>query len=94
MRPFRLSDLPTYQGWFSDPDTQRWVSQPDDRWWVHVSAGGRSTCRASEDSRVLCGVLQVDWEKKGYAFVCVVVDPAKRGRGLGTRLLRSFLAHH
>jgi hypothetical protein len=53
--PFRLWDLPIYQGWFSDPDTQRWVSRPDDHWWVYVSAGGQSACWALEDAGILGG---------------------------------------
>jgi RimJ/RimL family protein N-acetyltransferase len=93
-RPFRPSDLPIYQNWFSDPETRRWISRPDERWQAHVLLSGRSACWVLEDSGDLSGLLQVDWDENRRAFVSVVVDPAKRGRGLGTRLLRWFLAHH
>ncbi len=61
---------------------------------MHVSAGGRSACWALEVGGVLGGVLQVDWDEGGHGCVSVVVDPARRKRGLGTRLLRSFLDRH
>jgi RimJ/RimL family protein N-acetyltransferase len=59
-----------------------------------VSAGSRSACWGLEDAGVLGRVLQFAWDEEGHAFISVVVDPAKRGRGLGTRLLSSFLARH
>jgi len=59
MRPFKLSDMPIYQSWFSDQKTQRWVLRPDDCWWAHVCSSGRSACWALEYAGVLGGVLQV-----------------------------------
>jgi RimJ/RimL family protein N-acetyltransferase len=94
LRRFRQSDFPVYQGWFSDRETQRRISRPDECWRAHVLGGSRSVCWVLEDSGVLRGVLQVDWDDDRHAFVCIVVDPAKRGRGLATRLLRSFLTDH
>lgn len=91
-RPFRVSDLAIYRAWFSDPETRRWVATPDDLWLAHVFASGRSACWVLEDAGVPGGILQVDWDEGGLAFVSVVVDPAKRRRGMGARLLRSFLA--
>ena len=93
LRPFRSSDFSIYQGWFSDPETRRWVSCPDGRWLAHVSHCGRCACWVLEDAGQLGGVLQVDWDERGRAFVSVVVDPNKRRQGLGARLLRSFLAY-
>jgi len=84
VRPFRLSDLPIYQGWFSDSDTQRWVSRPDDHWWVYVSTGDRSACWALEDAGVLGGVLQVDRGEKGHAFVCLLWTPPNVERAWGS----------
>jgi RimJ/RimL family protein N-acetyltransferase len=47
-----------------------------------------------EDAGLPGGVLQVDWDEHWRAFVAIVVDPTKRRRGLGKRLLRSFVDCH
>lgn len=91
LRRFEPSDVATYQRWFSDPETRRRISPPDDHWRTHVFCNNQSACWVLDVAEGLGGVLQADWDEDGHAFVSVVIDPARRGQGLGTRLVRSFL---
>lgn len=95
-RPFQPGDLAAYAGWFADPETERRVSIPDQDWLEHVLAPDglsralTATLGAETD---LLAVLQYDIEDDGGISLLITVDPARRGKGLGRRVLSAFIEH-
>ena len=94
LRRFSMDDIATYEHWFSDGETARRVAAPDAVWRGHALHGPLCECWALDEEEILAAMLQAEWsdEQRRHAFVAVVVDPARRGRGLGTRILKAYLA--
>ena len=91
-RPLNHDDLVAYRTWFSDPELSRRASFPDDDWLRHVTSGpGSAMAVASHETDALIAVLEWDREDGGGASIFLAVDPARRGSGVGTRVLAEFL---
>ena len=91
---FSSADAATYAAWFADDETARRVSAPDAAWLAHVTEG-RGLCWSARDAAGnLVAVLQCDPDdsepRRGH--ICVTVDPARRGCGIGRAAIAAFAA--
>jgi len=91
LRRFHKDDLATYRAWFADQETARRISQPDMAWLRHVTLISNSGAWAATDAGRMLAVMQADWDSDMTAWICVVVAPSARHRGIGAEVLRALL---
>lgn len=93
-RPFTSDDLAAYACWFTDDEVARRVTFPGQDWLSHVLASGSAhavvALLATEQAPV--AMLQYDDEPDGGISFSIVIDPSRRGRGLGSLVLSAFAA--
>lgn len=92
-RPFDRKDVATYAAWFADAETARRVTEPDAAWLDHVfDANGpaRVLVATLADEAAMLAVLQYDLEADDGISLMIAIDPARRGQGLGKRVLTAF----
>lgn len=93
-RPFHSDDLAAYAAWFDDAEVARRVDFPSTDWVAYVMdpANPARLVVATHAASPLA-VLQYDEQDDGGISLLIVVDPARRGQGLGKRVLTAFLVH-
>lgn len=86
-----LPERELYAKWFSDPELNRRVSAPTEQWLRHVNTEGNFAWLVYEGPEAV-GQVQLDTCSDQTGSVDLVVNPALRGRGYGSRILANFLS--
>jgi RimJ/RimL family protein N-acetyltransferase len=100
--PFTVAALHAIEPWFDDPETCRWVG--DRRWPSMILRLAASPPAEHRGQRVLdrrawivkedgtpAGVVDVEIYEDRSASLAFVIAPARRGRGVGRRALRTVV---
>lgn len=94
-RRFDRDDLEAYAAWFEDAETAGRLSFPDAGWLdyvTHPDGGSVAEVATLGPLATTAAVLQYDVEGDGGISLLMAVRPDRRGRGVGFRVLESFLA--
>lgn len=94
LRRFAASDFATYRAWFVDGELDRRLGPIDDAWLGHVLAERDGLQYAALDAGRLVAVAGVLHPRPGTvwgAVTDVAVAPARRGAGIGRRVLAALL---
>jgi aminoglycoside 6'-N-acetyltransferase len=94
LRPLEQADTPALRRILATPEVARWWDEPDDDFPMHDDPD--STRFTIEVEGAVAGMIQYGEEtdpKYRHASIDIFLDPALRGRGLGTEAVR-LLARH
>ena len=95
LRRFAAADFATYRAWFGDAELDRRLGPIDDAWLDHVLAerDGRQYV-ALDAGRIVAvvGVLLPQPADPWGALTDLAVAPARRGTGIGRRVVAALLA--
>lgn len=99
IRPLAAADGAALLAWRNDPSAYRWFrdSRPltdseHDAWMSSRLADDRVSVWVAVLDGVPLGCVRLDPEPDGSAEVSIVVDPTRRGMGVGGRLLDHCIA--
>lgn len=95
VRPFTAADYAPYRRWYDDPVLDARLGPIDDDWLDCVLRevdGRQAVCEEAGTMVAVAGVV-LPRDTGGWGAVSdLAVDPARRGMGIGRRVLRALLA--
>ena len=84
--------LEEYESWFSDAELRRRIEPPRVNWFRYVSNEPGVHAWMIREAGTPVGHIQLDVSPDQAGSFSIVVKPQLRGRGLGGRIMRIFLA--
>lgn len=91
-RPIDEASRDLYATWFHDPGVQRGAAFPDSAWFDYVTTHPHAMAWAVYRDGRMVAQVQVDAFPGESAALGIAVDPALPGQGIGTAVLKAFLA--
>jgi L-amino acid N-acyltransferase YncA len=90
---FRLDEnhLRLYQDWFQDDELKRRYEPPTPQWFNYVRNTPGIFAWMIYDADIPVGQLQLDTSPDRSGYVGLVVNPALRQQGYGSKILKTFL---
>jgi RimJ/RimL family protein N-acetyltransferase len=81
-----------YAAWFEDAELRKRLSLPDDNWLNYITSGSNAQAWLCYDEGQAVAHIQLDTEEDKSGSIALAVKPSLRGQGIGTKVLREFVA--
>jgi ribosomal protein S18 acetylase RimI-like enzyme len=99
LRPATPAEVATALAWTPTGEALRHWAGPSTRWpatpqslWEDITAANATTFAWQSPTQELVGLGQVRWREQAYGHLArIIVDPERRGRGLGRALCLALM---